>query len=109
MYRLLIVDDAKYMLDMLNEMLDPAKYEVVGTAVDGFEAVWKYKELKPDLITMDLVMGGRDGVSAIRGPRMTRINESHECPAYADVRSPYDLKRIRRILHRKTSPTRRDF
>lgn len=69
MYGLLIVDDAEYVCDMLKDMLDPAKYEVVGTAVDGFEAVRKYRELKPDLITMDLVMKERDGINAIRDIR----------------------------------------
>ena len=69
MYRLLIVDDAEYVCDLLKDMLDPAKYEVAGTAVDGFDAVGKYKELKPDLITMDLLMKERDGINAIRDIR----------------------------------------
>ena len=56
------------MREMLVEMLEQEeeKYEVVGFAVNGKEAVEKYKELKPDLVTMDLVMEVMDGIQAIR-------------------------------------------
>ncbi|MCW3134605.1 MAG: response regulator [Methanophagales archaeon] len=67
--RILIVEDAAYMRDMLVEMLEQEEgsYEVVGFAVNGKEAVEKYKELKPDIVTMDLVMEVMDGIQAIRG------------------------------------------
>jgi two-component system chemotaxis response regulator CheY len=63
----LIVEDAPYMREMLVEMLEEQAedYEVVGIAVNGKEAVEKYKELKPDIVTMDLVMEVMDGISAI--------------------------------------------
>ncbi|MGB2840913.1 MAG: response regulator [Halobacteriota archaeon] len=66
--RVLIVEDAAYMREMLAEMLEQEKesYEVVGFAVNGKEAVEKYKELKPDLVTMDLAMEVMDGIQAIR-------------------------------------------
>ncbi|HDN68589.1 hypothetical protein B6V00_04925 [ANME-1 cluster archaeon ex4572_4] len=66
--RILIVEDAAYMREMLVEMLEQAggKYEVVGFAENGLEAVEKYKELKPDLVTMDLVMEVMDGIQAIK-------------------------------------------
>jgi len=66
--RILIVEDAAYMRDMLSEMLEQeaGSYEVVGFAVNGKEAVEKYKELKPDIVTMDLVMEVMDGIQAIR-------------------------------------------
>jgi two-component system chemotaxis response regulator CheY len=65
--RILIVEDAPYMREMLVEMLkqERGQYEVVGLAVNGKEAVEKYKELKPDLVTMDLVMEVMDGIQAI--------------------------------------------
>lgn len=66
--RVLIVEDAAYMREMLAEMLEQEKesYEVVGFAVNGKEAVEKYEELKPDLVTMDLAMEVMDGIQAIR-------------------------------------------
>lgn len=65
--RILIVEDAAYMREMLAEMLEQQKdrYEVVDFAVNGKEAVEKYKELKPDLVTMDLAMEVMDGIQAI--------------------------------------------
>ena len=65
--RILIVEDAAYMREMLAEMLEQEKdrYEVVDFAVNGKEAVEKYKELKPDLVTMDLAMEVMDGIQAI--------------------------------------------
>ncbi len=66
--RILIVEDAAYMREMLAEMLEQQKdrYEVVDFAVNGKEAVEKYKELKPDLVTMDLAMEVMDGIQAIK-------------------------------------------
>ena len=65
--RILIVEDAPYMREMLVEMLEQegGDYEVVGFAVNGREAVEKYKALKPDIVTMDLVMEVMDGIQAI--------------------------------------------
>jgi len=65
--RILIVEDAPYMREMLVEMLEAqgSDYDVVGIAVNGKDAVEKYKALKPDIVTMDLVMEVMDGVQAI--------------------------------------------
>ncbi|RZN34453.1 MAG: response regulator [Methanophagales archaeon ANME-1-THS] len=65
--KVLIVEDAPYMREMLVEMLEGqvGEYEVVGIAVNGKEAVEKYKALKPDIVTMDLVMEVMDGIQAI--------------------------------------------
>ncbi len=70
--RVLIVEDAAYMREMLEEMLlqEGDKYEVVGFATNGEEAVAKYKELKPDIVTMDLVMEVMDGIQAIKEIKM---------------------------------------
>ncbi|MCD6456872.1 MAG: response regulator [Methanophagales archaeon] len=66
--RLLIVEDAPYMSEMIKEMLDPEEYEIAGVAVNGIEAVRMYKELepKPDIVTMDLVMEEMDGIQATK-------------------------------------------
>jgi two-component system chemotaxis response regulator CheY len=66
--RVLIVEDAPYMSEMIKEMLDPEEYEIVGVTVNGIEGVNKYKELepKPDIVTMDLVMEKMDGIQATK-------------------------------------------
>jgi len=63
---ILIVDDAAFMRMMIKDILTKNGYEVVGEAQDGVQAVEKYKELKPDLVTMDITMPEMDGVTALK-------------------------------------------
>ena len=65
MKKILVVEDARYMSETIELLLEDS-YEIVGVAVNGREAISKYKELKPDLVTMDLVMEEMDGIQAIR-------------------------------------------
>ena len=60
--RVLIVDDALFMRKMLTDIFTKNGYEVVGEASDGQEAYNKYKELKPDIVTMDITMPGTTGI-----------------------------------------------
>src|SRR3989304_3924791 len=54
--RVLIVDDALFMRSMIRDIFSREGFEVVGEAENGAEAVRLTRELKPDLITMDIVM-----------------------------------------------------
>jgi len=51
---------------MIKDILKKGGYEVVGEAEDGVKAVEKYKELKPDLVTMDITMPEMDGITAVK-------------------------------------------
>ena len=62
----LICDDAIFMRSMIADILKQAGFEVVGEAETGAEAVARYRELKPDLVTMDLVMPDMGGLDAVR-------------------------------------------
>lgn len=62
----LIVDDAIFMRTMIGDILKQVDFEVVGEAANGVEAVEKYKELRPDLVTMDIVMPDMGGIDAVR-------------------------------------------
>ncbi|MBU5267788.1 response regulator [Virgibacillus proomii] len=64
--RILIVDDAAFMRMMIKDILSKNGYEVVGEAQDGAQAVEKYKELTPDLVTMDITMPEKDGITALK-------------------------------------------
>lgn len=64
--RILIVDDALFMRNMLRDIFEKSGYEVVGEAGDGISAVEAYRELKPDLVTMDIVMPRKSGVEALQ-------------------------------------------
>ena len=64
-HRILIVDDAPIIRLMLKDILTANGYAVVGEGGDGNEGVEKFKELSPDLVTMDITMPEKDGIRAM--------------------------------------------
>ena len=67
--RILIVDDSSFMRGSLKAIVEGGGYEVVGMAGDGEEALAKYKGLKPDLVTLDVLMEPVDGMAALESIR----------------------------------------
>src|SRR5688572_21045346 len=67
MIRVLVVDDSAFVRKVVSQMLSRSPFiEVVGVARDGEEALEKAAELKPDVITLDLIMPRMDGVEFLR-------------------------------------------
>ena len=64
--RILIVDDALFMRTMLRNIFVESGFDVVGEAGSGVEAVEKFRELSPDLTTMDIVMPELNGIEALK-------------------------------------------
>ncbi|MEJ2199871.1 MAG: response regulator [Desulfuromonadaceae bacterium] len=64
--RVLIVDDALFMRNMLKEIFLKENCQVVGEAVNGAEAVELYRQLRPDLVTLDIVMPVKSGIEALQ-------------------------------------------
>ena len=62
----LICDDAIFMRTMIGDILTQAGFRVVGEAENGLQAVEKYRELRPDFVTMDIVMPEMGGIDAVR-------------------------------------------
>jgi two-component system chemotaxis response regulator CheY len=62
----LVCDDAIFMRTMVGDILTQAGFEVVGEAETGLEAVERFRELRPDLVTMDIVMPDMGGIDAVR-------------------------------------------
>ena len=63
-YRVVIVDDAPFVREVLAHILKPTEFQVVDEASDGVEAVLKVLEAKPDLVIMDIVMPQKSGIQA---------------------------------------------
>lgn len=66
MNTILVVDDARFMRMTLSKMLMDHGYTVKGEAENGIDAIEKYRELSPDLVTMDITMPEMNGIDATR-------------------------------------------
>jgi two-component system, chemotaxis family, chemotaxis protein CheY len=61
----LAVDDSKTMLAMIAAQLRGSNFEVVATASNGLEAIEKYKQIKPELVLLDIVMPEVTGIDTL--------------------------------------------
>ncbi len=64
--RIMIVDDAAFIRMMLKDILSKNGFEIVGQAENGLKAIDEYKDLKPDLVLMDITMPELNGVEATK-------------------------------------------
>ncbi len=70
MPKVLIVDDSSIMRNLLRKQLTEMGCEVVGEAADGEEAVKRYRALRPDVVTMDIVLPSGTGMDVIKKIRL---------------------------------------
>ena len=66
MARVLVVDDAAFMRKMVSDALTKGGHDVVGEAGNGVEAVARFQELKPEVMTLDITMPEKDGLAALK-------------------------------------------
>ena len=65
-HTILICDDASYMRTLMGDILTGAGFEVVGEAETGAQALEQYKRLRPDIVTLDVLLRGIGGLDAAR-------------------------------------------
>ena len=110
----LVCDDAKFMRGMISTILTDAGWTIVGEAEDGLQAVEKYKELCPDIVTMDMIMPEMGGMDALReilkndaSARVVMctamgqddlIAEANELGASAVLRKPFTTEGLLEIM-----------
>ena len=66
MARAVIVDDSKFMRKIISDILIHGGHTVDGEADNGQAGVDLFVKFKPDFVTMDITMGGKDGINAVR-------------------------------------------
>lgn len=64
--RIMVVDDSRILEMQMRKMLEGTEYEIVAYCQDGETAIGKYGEVLPDLVTMDIIMPGMDGLESAR-------------------------------------------
>lgn len=74
MKTVLIVDDAMYMRNLIHKVIDQLGFEVIGQAGDGYEALEKFRELTPDIVTLDLTMPYMSGIEVMQRMKVERPN-----------------------------------
>jgi two-component system, chemotaxis family, chemotaxis protein CheY len=66
MVKVLIVDDAQFMRNILKKIFTSNTYDVIGEADTADAGVQAFKKLKPDIVTMDICMPNKSGIEAIK-------------------------------------------
>lgn len=110
----LVVDDSSPMRRALRGILERSGFVVVGEAGNGIEAIKLFRELKPDLVTMDIVMPQMDGVQALRTIRglhpaarvvmvtaMTSMSKVQECARFGAnhyILKPFEEAKVKKVL-----------
>lgn len=114
MATVLIVDDAAFMRLMLRKIIIVAGHDVIGEAGDGDTAIELYRELDPDLTTLDITMPGKDGIEVLREiltfdpearvvmcsalGQQSKVVESMKIGALDFVEKPFEADRVRHAL-----------
>lgn len=115
-YRILVVDDSPVLRIMLQEMLQSLGHEIVGEADCGEAAVTKYKETKPDLVTLDVSLPDINGLEVLRRLRKLDLGvqammvtgndqkaidkEAAALKALAVLRKPFDEGELKALLEK---------
>lgn len=116
MKTVLIVDDSRTSRKMLRTIIESVGLEVIGEAADGEEGYLKYKELRPDLVTMDITMPKMDGVECLQlikrenekakvimvtaAGQKDKVFYSAKYGAIDFITKPYDRANLEKILRK---------
>lgn len=65
MYRMMVVDDSSIIRNRIARSIDKDNFKVVTQAVNGLDAITKFKQHQPELVTMDMTMPQLDGIGCI--------------------------------------------
>jgi len=95
-YKVLIVDDDKFLLQMYAMKFTHSGHEVT-TALNGNEALDKLKELTPDIIVMDVVMPGMDGVELLQTIHDQKISPNAVYVMLTNQSAPTDIEKAKSI------------
>jgi two-component system chemotaxis response regulator CheY len=112
----LIVDDSKFMRRIIADILVSGGHTIIGEADNGQDGVDLYSELKPDFVTMDITMGGKDGINAVKEIKtkfpgskiivVSALNENtikmndEEINADAYITKPFDSETLLKLVEK---------
>ncbi len=114
--KIMIVDDTLFMRHMLKNIVAEEGWTVVGEAANGVEAVQMYREHRPDVTTMDIVMPLKSGIEALseiiafdRSARIVMctalgqeslIEEARRAGARGYIVKPFDPQKVKEVIRK---------
>jgi two-component system, chemotaxis family, chemotaxis protein CheY len=114
--KIMIVDDTLFMRHLLRGIVEEEGWTVVGEAVNGVEAVQKYRECLPDVTTMDIVMPLKSGIEALseivafdRKAKVlmcsalgqeSLVEEAKKAGARGYILKPFDPQRVKDVIRK---------
>jgi CheY-like chemotaxis protein len=118
--KILVVDDTKFMRNMLSDILKQFGYEVAGEAENGRQAVQRFEELRPDVVFLDITMPEMDGLEAMKEIRRIEpnavvlicsamsqqdlISDALKAGANGYVMKPFKPNRVNEIIRKYAIP-----
>ncbi|HAF26425.1 MAG TPA: two-component system response regulator [Lachnospiraceae bacterium] len=116
MAKIMIVDDSKTSRKIIKTVCEENGYEIAAEAVNGEDAVAKYKEVRPDVVTLDITMPVLDGISALKdiiaydkdakvimitaAGQKGKVVECVEAGAKDFLTKPFDKKEIIKVINK---------
>lgn len=114
--RILVVDDSFYMRTMLRNILTDAGYEVAGEAATGQQAMQLARDVRPDLVTLDVILPDNTGLDVLKGLRAEQpdlkivmvsavgqdviVNEARAAGAGDYLVKPFSEERVLEVVSR---------
>lgn len=114
MANILIVDDSRTSRKILREILESAGHTIIGESIDGEAGYLNYKELKPDLVTLDITMPKLDGIEALQlirkfddnakvimitaAGQKEKMMQAVKYGAAEFITKPYDAEEVKKIV-----------
>ena len=114
MAKIMVADDSDAIRQVLQDILTIGKYELVGEAIDGIEAVEKYNEIQPDLLLLDLAMPKKDGLAVVKeikeynsdakivlitaSDNQAIIKQCLDAGALASISKPFDFDKVLKVI-----------
>ncbi len=114
MANILIVDDSRTSRKILRELLEGAGHTILAECGDGEEGFLKFRELKPDLVTLDITMPKLDGIEALQlikkldenakvvmitaAGQKDKMVRAIKCGAAEFISKPYEPEEVKNII-----------
>ena len=101
--RIMLVDDSRVVYIQMKQLLAESSYEIAEYCSSGEEALEKYATVRPDLVTMDIIMPGMDGLETARILKMNTQKPKSSCFHHWPMRIP--TKKLMRLEPKLLSPS----